>query len=173
MKERGSMAYRSTRHLKEDLARLEDEFEAARSPERATAERHAREDTPETEAVLEARRTQAEHLGNKRDGLVGELRRRAVEEMGWAPDGVEGPQADGASSGCGRAGRLRIGPHPLLPERGYILHDRVDATVAWVREVPSPALAAELLAKHGVEWEGELLSHNLSPVPVEEQQRRR
>jgi hypothetical protein len=173
VKEGGSMAYRSTRHLKEELARLEEELEAARSLEHATAERHAREDTPETEAVLEARRTQAEHLAKKRDGLVGEIRRRAVEEMGWAPDGVEGPQADGASSGCGRAGRLRIGPHPLLPERGYILHDRVDATVAWVREVPSPALAAQLLAKHGVEWEGELLSHNLSPVPVEEQQRRR
>ena len=45
----------------------------------------------------------------------------------------------------------------LLPERGYIIHDRVAATVAWVREVPSPALAAELLTEHGVEWEGELL----------------
>jgi hypothetical protein len=167
------MAYRSTRHLKEELTRLDEELEAARSLERASAERHAREDTPETEAVLEARRTQAEHLGNKRDWLVGELRRRAVEEMGWAPDGVEDPQADGAPAGCGRAGRLRIGPHPLLPERGYIIHDRVDATVAWVHEVPSPALAAELLAKHGIEWEGELLSHNLSPVPVEELHRRR
>jgi hypothetical protein len=168
------MAYRSTLQLEEELAYLEEELKAARSLERASAERHTREDTPETEAVLEARRMQVEHLGKKRDGLLGELRRQAVEEMGWAPDDdVEGPEADGASAGCGRAGRLRIGPHPLLPERGYIIHDRVDATVAWVREVPSPALAAELLAKHGVEWERELLSHNLSPVPVEEEKRRR
>jgi hypothetical protein len=168
------MAYRSTRQLEEELARLEEELEAARSLERASAERHAREDMPETEAVLEARRTQVEHLGKKRDRLLEELRQRAVEEMGWAPDDdVEDPEADRASAGCGRAGRLRIGLHPLLPERGYIIYDRVDATVAWVREVPSPALAAELLAKHGVEWEGELLSHNLSPVPVEEEQRRR
>jgi hypothetical protein len=168
-----TVAYRSTRQLEEELARLEEELEAARGLERASAERHAREDMPETEAVLEARRTQVEHLGKKRDGLLEELRRRAVEEMGWAPDGVEDPEADRASAGCGRAGRLRIGPHPLLPERGYIIYDRVAATVAWVREVPSPALAAELLAEHGVEWEGELLSHNLSPVPVEEEQRRR
>jgi hypothetical protein len=165
MKEGGSMAYRSTRQLEEKLARLEKELLAARDLEHATAERHAREDTPETEAVLEARRTHAEHLGKKREGLVGELRRRAVEEMGWAPDG--GPGSGRAPSGGGRAGRLRIGAHPLLPERGYIIHDRVAATVAWVREVPSPALAAELLTEHGVEWEGELLSHSLSPVPEE------
>jgi hypothetical protein len=37
--------------------------------------------------------------------------------------------------------------------------------VAWVRGVPSPSRASELLAKHGVQWEGELLSHTLSPVP--------
>src|SRR5918995_7028529 len=93
VKEGGSMAYRSTRHLKEELARLEEELEAARSLERATAQRHAREDTPETEAVLEARRTQAEHLAKKRHGLVGELRRRAGEGIGSGPDGVEGPEA--------------------------------------------------------------------------------
>jgi hypothetical protein len=165
VKEGGSMAYRSTRQLEEKLARLEKELLAARDLEHATAERHARENTPETEAVLEARRTHAEHLRKEREGLVGELRRGAVEEMGWAPDG--GPGSGRAPSGGGRAGRLRIGAHPLLPERGYIIHDRVAATVAWVREVPSPALAAELLTEHGVEWEGELLSHSLSPVPEE------
>ena len=71
------------------------------------------------------------------------------------------------SAGCGRAGKLRIGPHPLLPERGYLLHDRSEGTVAWVRGVPSPSRASEILAEHGVEWEGELLSHTLSPVPEE------
>ena len=69
------------------------------------------------------------------------------------------------SAGCGRAGKLRIGPHLLLPERGYLLHDRSEGTVAWVRGVPSPSRASEILAEHGVEWEGELLSHTLSPVP--------
>jgi hypothetical protein len=65
-----------------------------------------------------------------------------------------------------------VGPHPLLPERGYLLYDRAEATVAWVREVPSPARAAELLAEHGVRWDGELLSHSLSPVPEEAEGRR-
>jgi len=50
--------------------------------------------------------------------------------------------------------------------------DRAEATVAWVREVPSPARAAELLAEYGVRWEGELLSHSLSPVPEEAEGRR-
>ena len=54
-----------------------------------------------------------------------------------------------------------------LHQRGYVLYDRAEATVAWVREVPSPARAAELLAEHGVRWEEELLSHSLSPVPQE------
>ena len=36
-----------------------------------------------------------------------------------------------------------------------------------MREVPSPALAASFLAEHGAEWEGELISHSLSPVPEE------
>jgi hypothetical protein len=80
VKEGGSMAYGSTRQLKEELARLEEELEAARELEDAAEVRHAWEDAPETEAVLEARRTQAEHLGKQRDKLVGELRRRAVEE---------------------------------------------------------------------------------------------
>ena len=99
---------------------------------------------------------------------MAELRRRAVAEAGWEHDDAGGAGPDGApvrSAGCGRAGKLRIGPHLLLPERGYLLHDRSEGTVAWVRGVPSPSRASEILAEHGVEWEGELLSHTLSPVP--------
>lgn len=176
------MTYRSTRQsqIEEELVRLEKELEAARGLKVAAEARHAEEDAPETEAVLEARRTRVAHLRKEHAGLMEELRRRAVEEMGWAPDGAggtaggtgEGTEKDVALPGCGRAGRLRIGPHPLLPERGYLIHDRLDATVAWVREVPSPALAAELLSEHGVEWEGELISHSLSPVPEEAEERR-
>lgn len=169
------MAHQGTRQLDEELARLEEELEAARRLESAAEERHAKEGMEETEAVLEARRTRAEHLRKERAGFLGELRRRAVAEKGWAPDAAGGSGADGAparSPGCGRAGKLRIGPHPLLPERGYLIHDRTEATVAWVRGVPSPARAAEILAEHGVEWEGELVSHSLSPVPEEAEGRR-
>lgn len=162
------MTRRSARWLQEKLRRLEGELEAARDLERATEERHAREGAPETEAVLEARRTHAAHLGRERKGIAEELRRRAVAEKGWKPDDAGGTGSDGAptrSLARGAAGRFRVGPHPLLPERGYLIYDRAEATVAWVREVPSPALAASLLAEHGVEWEGELISHSLEPVP--------
>ncbi len=164
------MAYDSTRALEEELARLEGELEAARGLEEEAGERHAKEDVPETEALLEARRTKAERLAGERESLVGRLRRRAVAENGWTPDDAGGSGADGEpvpSPGCGRAGKLRIGPHPLLPERGYLIHDRSEGTVAWVRGVPSPLRASEILAEHGERWEGELLSHSLSPVPEE------
>lgn len=45
------------------------------------------------------------------------------------------------------------------------------ATVAWVRRVPTPARAEELLREHGVEWEQELISHKLPPVPEKEEER--
>ena len=154
------MVYVSARALEEELRHLEEELAAARNLEHSTAERHAEEGLQETEAVLEARKIQAEHLEAEREGLVA--------EAGWEHDDAGGAGPDGApvrSAGCGRAGRLRIGPHLLLPERGYLLHDRSEGTVAWVRRVPSPSRASELLAEHGVEWEGELLSHTLSPVP--------
>jgi hypothetical protein len=162
------MVYVSARALEEELRHLEEELAAARNLEHSAAERHAEEGLQETEAVLEARKIQAEHLQAEREGLVAELRRRAVAEAGWEHDDAWGAGPDGApvrSAGCGRAGRLRIGPHPLLPERGYLLHDRSEGTVAWVRVVPSPSRASEILAEHGVEWEGELISHSLSPVP--------
>ena len=162
------MVYVSARALEEELRHLDEELAAARNLEHSTAERHAEEGSQETEAVLEARKIQAEHLEAEREGLLAELRRRAVAEAGWEHDDAGGVGSDGASgrsAGCGRAGRLRIGPHPLLPERGYLLHDRSEGTVAWVREVPSPSRASEILAEHGVVWEGELLSHTLSPVP--------
>src|SRR5918994_1540442 len=158
--EGGSMVYVSARALEEELRHLEEELAAARNLEHSTAERHAEEGSQETETVLEARKIQAEHLEAEREGLVAELRRRAVAEAGWEHD-----DAPVRSAGCGRAGKLRIGPHLLLPERGYLLHDRSEGTVAWVRGVPSPSRASELLAEHGVEWEGELLSHTLAPVP--------
>ena len=154
------MVYVSARALEEELRHLEEELAAARNLEHSTAERHAEEGSQETEAVLEARKIQAEHLEAEHEGLVA--------EAGWEHDDAGGAGPDGApvrSAGCGRAGKLRIGPHLLLPERGYLLHDRSEGTVAWVRGVPSPSRASELLAEHGVEWEGELLSHTLSPVP--------
>ena len=160
------MVYVSARALEEELRYLEEELAAARNLEHTTAERHAEEGSKETEAVLEARKIQAEHLEAEREGLIAEFRRRTVAEAGWEHDDARGAGTDGApvrSAGCGRAGRLRIGPHPLLPERGYILHDRSAGTVAWVRGVPSPSQASQILAEHGVE--GELLSHTLSPVP--------
>jgi hypothetical protein len=46
------------------------------------------------------------------------------------------------------------------------------ATVAWVRRVPTPTRAEELIRAHGVLWEAELLAHSLSPVPEEEKDRR-
>jgi hypothetical protein len=159
------MVYVSARALEEELRHLEEELAAARNLEHSTAERHAEEGSRETEAVLEARKNHAEHLEAEREGLLAELRRRAVAEAGWDAGGAGPDGAPVRSAGCGRAGKLRIGPHLLLPERGYLLHDRSEGTVAWVREVPSPSRASEILAEHGVEWEGELLSHTLSPVP--------
>jgi len=86
------MAYESTRALKEELARLEEELGAARTVEGAAEDRHAREEAPETEAVLKARRTQTGRLAGEREALVGELRRRAVAEEGWSPDDAgDGP----------------------------------------------------------------------------------
>jgi hypothetical protein len=161
---------RSARQLEEELARLERELEAASDLERATERRHEDENTPETEVVLEARKTAAKSLRKRRVRLLGDLNQRAVEEQGWAPDDATGEGE--ATPGCGKAGTLRIGPHPLLPERGFVIHDRKRATVAWVRGVPSPALAAEILAEHGVKWEEELLSHSLSPVPEEAEEQR-
>ena len=133
------MVYVSARALQEELRHLEEELAAARNLEHSAAERHAEEGSQETEAVLEARKIQAKHLEAEREGLVAELRRRAVAEAGWEHDDAGSTGPDGApvrSAGCGRVGKLRIGPHPLLPERGYILHDRSEGTVAWVRGCP-------------------------------------
>ena len=169
------MTHRSARWIEEELGRVEGELEEARELEDATEARHAREGMEETEAALGARRTRAARLAEERDALVGELGRRAVAENGWSPDDAGGAGPDGEparSPACGKAGSLRIGPHPLLPERGWIVHDRSEGTVAWVREVPSPDLASEILTEHGVGWEGELLSHSLQPVPEESERRR-
>lgn len=164
----------STPLLKERLGALGEDARAAEERERAAEARHAREGAPETEAALEGRREEAGRLEVKRRRLAGELRRRAVAMKGWA---LEEGIAEGSDespppvAGVAGGGRLRVGPHPLLPERGYLLHDRASGEVAWVREVPTPDRAAELLAEHGVAWEGELVSHRLSPVPEEEERR--
>ena len=166
---------RSTGHVREELGWVEEELASARLLERQTEERHAREGAAETEAVLEARRTRSGNLEGERGGLVDELGRRDVAEGGWRPDDAGGSLPDGGparSPACGTAGRLRIGPHPLLPERGWMIHDRSEGTVAWVREVPSPAGAAQILHEHGAEWHGELLSHSLAPVPEEAEEGR-
>ena len=160
------MVYVSARALEEELKHLEEELAAARSLEHSTAERHAEEGSQETEAVLEARKIQAKHLEAEREGLVAELRRRAVAEAGWEYDDAWGAGPDGApvrSAGCGRAGSPHRSP-PLLPERGYLLHDRSEGTVAWVRGALSFAGVGDLgRARGGVG--GGLLSHTLSPVP--------
>ena len=164
------MAHASTGRLRDELGRVEEELGSARLQEYRTGERHDREGTAETEAVLGSRRTRTERLEEERGGLVAELGRRAVAGAGWSPDDAGGSGHAGGPApppACGMAGTLRIGPHPLLPERGWLIHDRSAGTVAWVREVPSPAGASEILAEHGVEWEAELLSHSLEPVPEE------
>ena len=164
------MDRRSTGHAREELGRVEKELAAARLLEHQAEERHEREGVAETEALLEARRTRTGRLEEERGGLVDELGRRAVAEGGWRPDDAVGSLPDGhpaRSPACGMAGRLRIGPHPLLPERGWIVHDRSAGTVAWVRKVPSPAGAAQILHEHGVAWDGEIISHSLAPVPEE------
>ena len=162
--------HRSTQLLEEELSRLSEQLEVARESESAAEKRHADENLPETERAQEGRREEAIRLRERRVRLVKELDRRAVEEKGWAPDQTEEGEA---LPGAGRAGALRIGPHPLFPERGFVIHDRKQATVAWVREVPTPARAEELLRKHGVTWEEELLSHSLSQVPEKEEEEQR
>ena len=157
----------STQRLEEELSRLSEQLEVARDAESAVEQGgHAAEGTPETERAREGRREEADRLRERHARLVKEIERRAVEERGWETDRVGGVE----EPGTGRAGRLRIGPHPLLPERGYVIHDRGLATVAWVRRVPTPDRAAELLCEHGVPWEEEVMSHGLSPVPVEEEE---
>lgn len=157
----------STQRLKKELSRLSEQLlEVTHDSESATEKGHAAEGTPETERDREGRRGEADLLRERHARLIKEIERRAVEEQGWETDRV----GEVEEPGTGRAGRLRIGPHPLLPERGYVIYDRGLATVAWVRRVPSPARAAELLIEHGVPWEEELLSHGLSPVPEEEEE---
>src|SRR3954447_17979542 len=158
------MRHRSRQWLEEELSQTSEQLEIFRALERAADERHAVENTPETEAAHEGRREEADLLRDWRARLVKEFDRRAVEEKGWTPDRIGGVEVPGT----GRRGRLRIGPHPLLPERGFVIHDRELATVAWVRKVPRPARAAKLLREHGVPWEEEPISHSLSPVPEEE-----
>lgn len=158
---------RSTQRLEEELSRLPEQLEVARNSQSAVEKGHAAEGAPETGVTQEeGRRKEANRLRERRARLVKELERRAVEEQGWATDRVGGVE----EPGTGRAGRLRIGPHPLLPERGYVIYDRGLETVAWVRRVPTPARAAELLSEHGVPWEEELISHGLSPVPEEDEE---
>lgn len=159
----------STRQLHEELAWLSAQLEAARVLERAAEERHSDEAMAETEAALEGRREEVLGLRERRTQLLKELDRRAMTEKGWEPDRNQGGEA---VPGTGRAGRLHVGPHPLLPERGYVIYDRARATVAWVRRVPTPTRAEELIREHGVLWEAELLVHGLSPVPEEEEDRR-
>ena len=80
------MAYQSTHRLEEYMDRVEQELEAALVLERVAKDRHAEEGLPETEAVLEARRTRTAHLRKERVGFLEELRRRAVTEKGWTPE---------------------------------------------------------------------------------------
>lgn len=157
--------------LEVELAQASEELEAAKALAHAAEERHADEKRPETEVARDGRRKEADRIRERRarlaEELVKDLNGRILEEKGWAPDPARG---DEESPESGRVGSLRVGPHPLLPERGFVLHDRQRATVAWVRRIPTPERAEKLLREHGVPWEGELLSHNLSPVPEQEEE---
>jgi len=161
---------KSTQRLEEELSRLSEQLEVARDLESAAEKRHIDENLLETKRAQEGRREEADRLRERRTRLVKELDRRVLEKKGWAPDQTEEGEP---LPGAGRTGTLGIGPHPLLPERGFVIHDREQATVVWVREIPTPARAEELLREHGVPWEEELLSHSLSPVPQEEEEERR
>lgn len=80
-----------TRRLREDLGRVERELAAAEVLERRDEERHEREGSAQTEAVLEARRTRADLLGRERERLAGEL------ELRGSPGGQpRGPRGTGA-----------------------------------------------------------------------------
>jgi hypothetical protein len=158
-----TMRHRSTHWLEEELSQTSKQLEIFRASERAAEKRHAVENTPETEVAYEGRWEEVGRLRKWRARLVKERNRRILAEKGWTPDRIGGVEAPGT----GRRGRLCIGLHPLLSERGFVIYDRELATVAWVRKVPTPARAAELLCQHGVPWEEELMSHGLSPVPEE------
>lgn len=119
------MAHQSTRRLEEELARLEEELEAARRLESAAEERHAKEGMGETEAVLEARRTRTEHLRKERAGFLEELRRRAVEEKGLG--------ARRRRRGRGHRSGRGSGAIPCMREGGEASH-----------RSPSPAAGARL-----------------------------
>lgn len=99
----------SMRQLREELAWLSVQLEAARDLEHPAEKRHSDEDMAETEAALQGRREVVLGLRERRTRLVKELDRRAVAEKGWEPDRNQGGEA---LPGTGRAGRLRIGPHP-------------------------------------------------------------
>ncbi len=159
----------STRQLQEESAQLLRQLEAARELERAAEERHSNEDMAETEAALKGRREEVLGLRKRYAWLLEELDWRAVAEKGWAPERSEGNESPPVE---GRAGRLRIVPQPLSGERGFVIRDHLKAKVAWVRRVPTPARASELLAEHGIQWQSEPITHKLSPLPeeVEEQQ---
>jgi hypothetical protein len=132
----------STRQLHEELAWLSAQLEAARDLEHAAEERHSDEDMAETEAALQGRREEVLGLRERRTRLVKELDRRAVAEKGWEPDRNQG---DEALPGTGsRAGRLRIGPHPLLPERGYVIYEEGEE----VLRIAAPVLI------HRSAWKG-------------------
>src|ERR671913_474725 len=112
------MAYQSTHRLQEDMDRVEQELEAALVLERAAKDRHAEEGLPETEAVLEARRTRTAHLRKERVGFLEELRRRAVKEKGWKPDAAEDTGTDGAPARSpGSGGRGSCSPTRSRPCR--------------------------------------------------------
>lgn len=157
--------------LEVELAQVSKELEAANALACAAEERHADEKRQETEAARDGRREEADRIRERRarlaEKLTKDLNGRIMEEKGWAPDSAGG---DDESPESGKSGRLRVEPHPLLPERGFVLHGRKRATVAWVRRIPTPERAEKLLREYGVPWEGELLSHRLSPVPEEEEE---
>jgi hypothetical protein len=72
------MRHRSTHWLEEELSQTSEQLERLLTLERAAAERHTVENTPETEAAYEGRREEADLLRDWQAQLVKELNRRAV-----------------------------------------------------------------------------------------------
>jgi hypothetical protein len=74
-----NMRHGSTHWLEEELSQTSEQLKRLLTLERAAAERHSVENTPETEAAYERRRAEADRLRDWQAQLVKELNRRAAE----------------------------------------------------------------------------------------------
>jgi len=98
---------------------------------------------------------------------MAETIRQAFEATGWEDIGEEAERLEMAIRG--EAGRYTIAAHRsvlMLDDPVLELCDRDLARVAWVRKVPTPDRAAELLAEYGVPAdEADTMDPATSPHP--------